>query len=280
MPPVIKGDGTVHLTGVHYRYDQQKGWVVDYEYAGTAGGIDALVATSGDADQIDSKQDGASRTAVITYAGSDPINGNGGEEVFDTWELLGNDIEKDAYQHPEAYRISVKGIAEVRNAVKTAEDNPDWSGFATSETNNDVAGAAEVLFIHQMHKIDGFLIPQYVLRRTSTVPTRSNVKASFTNTFKIHTTAQLKAAESIPASILFSVDEIDSHLPSVPTDEFNYPRTMELKDGRDKDSTMPLMKWGWLKRTPTVSQTGGNKFSLTYEYWHALWSTWLYPEVV
>lgn len=274
MPPVIKGDPSAQLKGIHYRYDKQRGWVVDYEYEGPATAIDSLIATATDAEQIESKQDGATRECIITYATSTPVDGNGDEQVFDTWELLGNDVEKSVFQHPNTLVLDESLMAFVRNSLKRAEED-DTGTFTFVSSNN-----ATMLFRHALNGYDGFLLSQYVLRRTSTVPSTSNVRASFTNTFKIHTTAQLKTQENIPANILFSLDQIDAHLPTAPLSSWKYPSDFTPPiGGSAKTTDTPVMKWGWLKRTPTIMQAAGNKFSLTYEYWHAAWSTWIYADV-
>jgi hypothetical protein len=98
---------------------------------------------------------------------------------------------------------------------------------------------------------EGYVRSQYVLRKTQTVSSRSQIAVSFTNVENIHTTAQVTSAETIPATLLFSISGIPE-----PASAEGY-------------------LFGWLKKTPTVSQTGLH-FQITQEYWLERWSTFTY----
>ena len=278
MSAVIRGDPGAHLIAVNYHRDKQKGWQVAYVYEGTRGAIDSLVANNTAADSAEVDNDGLTSRATLVYGAADEISGTT-EPTFDTWELLGNDLEKSNYANLNTLYLTTEEVAEVKRYVDKSGDDDTYVSppFLHQVTAGQMIQS--MLYKHLVAGYDGFLESQYVLRRTTAVSSRYTGKAAFTDTYKILTTAQLTAAEVVPATILFSLADIDANLISFPTQtSLKYDTDYTFPSGRSKTAGDNIFKYGWLKRTPTVTQQALNKFALTYEYWHAAWSTWLYDE--
>lgn len=263
---VIKaaGDGVVFKGDVR-RFNRLSGHQVGKVYEGEAGAILALYAqnTTGvignSADDADFRQDGATAELTLWYSGTEPNGGAGGaaaDDVFDTWELIGNTEQKSIYQHRKALKLTTAQIAFIKYAVEGTLKDPTWT---TSLSGTD----ATVIFNHALADYDGYLLPQFVLRLTRTVGSLYSGDLDYVNVLKLLTTAQLKAAENIPQTIQIDLDTIDANLPALGTG----------------GSLNAYFAYRWLKFPPTKTQTGRNKFNLVYEYWHAAWSSWLYDAV-
>ena len=183
----------------------------------------------------------------VTYGllddGSQPSDPN---HVTSLWTLQGNDLEKSLWEHPKVVAVldamDDAGLAQFRQDIAAALEKHTPPSLASFSSN-----ATLVAFYRELLRgTESFNVSQYVLRHTQTVPPNSNVKPSLTNVGKVFSTTLLSTAESIPGTILFT-----------------------LPDG------------SWLKRTPTVEQTGNGKFQITQEWWHAIaYSPFLYETAV
>jgi hypothetical protein len=255
--PLIRGTASAVLQGTSRRYSKQGGHQVGYIYEGTATAIDTMyLANASSADDMETSLDGTNNTARITlWYGGTSSNSSDQQDTFDTWELVPNVETKSIYTHSKALALTTAEIAEVKNAVAAVEEDP------TSEHTFAKADATSI-FQHVVAGYDGFQLWQYVLRRTTTVSALYSGKLSFSDTFKLFTTAQVTTAENIPNGIQWDMTAIDSNLPTLGVG----------------GSLASAFKYRWLKQPPSRVQTGINKFNLTYEYWHAAWSTFLYAE--
>jgi hypothetical protein len=255
--PVIRGTSDLVFQGNTRRFSKQSGHQTGYIYEGTTTAAETFyfsLAIAGTADDVDMDIDGVNGTSRITvWYGGTSSETTDQEDTFDTWELVGNIETKGIYTHPKARALTTAEIAEIKNAVTAVEEDPTTTHTFAKDDATDI-------FNHVVAGYDGYQLPQYVLRRTTTVGALYSGKLNFEDTFKLFTTAQVKLAESIPAGIQWDMDAIDSNLPSLGTG----------------GTLAEHFEYRWLKQPPARTQTGINKFNLTYEYWHAAWSTFLY----
>jgi hypothetical protein len=256
--PLIRGSSAVVLQGTSRRFSRQGGHQIGYTYEGTVSAIDAAyLANAGVADDMETSLDGTNNTARITlWYGGTSSESTDQQETFDTWELVPNVETKSIYTHWKALDLTTTEIAGVKNAVTDFEDQKITASPFGSGTIQDR------IFNHVVAGYDGFQLWQYVLRRTTTVGALYSGALRFADTFKLFTTAQVTAAESIPAGIQWDMGALDANLPTLGV----------------TGTLASLFKYRWLKQPPSRTQTGINKFNLTYEYWHAAWSTFLYAE--
>jgi len=255
--PLIRGSSAVVLQGTSRRFSRQGGHQIGYTYEGTVSAIDAAyLANAGVADDMETSLDGTNNTARITlWYGGTSSESTDQQETFDTWELVPNVETKSIYTHRKALALSTAEIAEIKNAVSAVEDDP-------TSTHTFSKADANAIYDHVVAGYDGFQLWQYVLRRTTTVGALYSGALNFADTFKLFTTAQVKTTELIPPGVQFDMDALDANLPSLGVG----------------GTLASLFKYRWLKQPPHRTQTGINKFNLTYEYWHAAWSTFLYAE--
>ena len=171
-------------------------------------------------------------------------------EVITTYELLGNDLQKDIYEAP----FLAGAPADQINIVKAyqADKNSPEPVFGENITSD------AVWTLHQLilNGTTAFQTSQYVFRVTSLISARSDQRVSYANVGLVHTSAQVAAG--VPQTILFPlVGDNGVPMPAV------------------RDAT--YFHAGWLKKTPTLSQVSFNKFSLVQEFWLESWAKQLYP---
>lgn len=180
---------------------------------------------------------------------------NPGLEATTTWELVGNDIQKDIYEADFALSIPEPQLTIVRDAMVNEK--------TVSEVQEDLGDAALVLLTLLKRGTTSFLEGQYVLRKSQFVSSKTEIRVAFSNTGGVFSTAALISAESIPDGLIFSILEIP--IPSIPESAGSVVVNSEL------------YARGWLKKTPTVTQVQGNKFEIRQEYWLDIWAVDLYP---
>lgn len=198
-----------------------------YAFAGTA-----IIGASGLT--INPENPGPMATIEATY--SNPQDGTESDDdnlITTVWSLVGNDLERPLLTHSKFVALS----AAEQILIRKFQANPET-------VVTDVVSADGILFLKELREgTNGYPLSQYVLRRTQTIDPAWSDTVDTTNVGKYYaTTATLTAAETIPATIKFTMDEA-----------------------------------AWLKRTPTVTQQNNGKFEATQEWWGApAWSALLY----
>ena len=179
------------------------------------------------------------------------------------WELLGNDNEKSIFEHPNSRALGTTVLSSIKEGIKQVEDEPaaTASERETAVLNgiddlcfdlNVDAAAADALFALLIKGATSYVTSQYVLRRTQTVSSRAQLEYTFSNVDKIHTSAQVFADGTMPQPVQFAIATIPA-----PAAQDGY-------------------QWGWLKKTPSITQAAGGRFQGTQEWWLDQWTTFLY----
>ena len=131
---------------------------------------------------------------------------------------------------------------------------PATSGSASKAALSNAAGGKAYLL--KVAKVSSIRIFAPVLRRTKTVRRDYSIQDSLTNVGKVILQENMRSTEGVPGILLFNLAS-----GSNPTRD----------DGLE-------MKYGWLKKYPTISQTVGG-WSIQQEWEFGLWSTDLYYTV-
>ena len=223
----------------------QQGWQTIREWHGSQTAVDGFLSqliqsgyrirrfrvdgsTYGVSAEIPDAQDGAAPS-------DDPAN-----DQTVTWELVGNDLNKDIFDHP-----NYEGLSDVEKIV--LDELRRTRNFENANLVTINPGSTGDKF-KQLIEIgtESFPVSQYVLRRTGTVSITWNGQFAMTNVGKVYaSTSDLETAESVPAGLKFIL----------PTGE-------------------------WLKRTPSVRQERDGRWNITNEFWHAdSWADVLYDYV-
>lgn len=161
------------------------------------------------------------------------------QPLVDRWTLEGNDLEKSILEHPDVLAAFPDTDPQARANLRADLDEV-MSGDKTVQAMLDATTVPEQQeminqLVNQMALgVEATTVSQYVLRRVLVIASNSSIKPSLEHVGEIYTTAELVAAEAVPATIRF-----------------------DLPEGF------------WLKRTPTVDQMSLDKWQITQEWWHA-----------
>lgn len=227
-------------------YDPKEGWVTISTYHGPTesvqGAIPALVSAGLRFSEFP-VQDGI-RGVEIRYSnaqdGAAPATNPDTEQTV-TWELAGNDLSKDLFDHANYTALA---DAEKETLKKFRSGGLEITADALSDAN--LTEDAEKFRDLIKKGAEGYTISQYILRRTGVVALDWAGTFGISNVGNYYeTTADLSSEEEVPAALKFS---------------------------------MPSGQW--LKRTPTVRQNKDGRWVSTQEWWHAdSWSDVLYDAV-
>jgi len=212
------------------------------------------------ADEIRIVED-SSPYATLTAIINSVIDGSI-EVPVNVWELLGQDLEHDAWLHPKSNRITDTDYGKILRAIEEIKDRKPVSVYPSGPEANSMLAllkkAGNVAFVQS----------QFVLRKTQTVTSTFQFDMSMAGLDQIWTTARLVAAEPLMNSnILRAVNNIPNQQVMYRVD--TGPESGNLVvDGN--------WLWGWLKKSPTITQEANNRIKLTQEFWLENWSTYLY----
>jgi hypothetical protein len=168
----------------------------------------------------------------------------------DTWQILGNEIQKSGFEHPTSAAIDQVTI----NKIKGALQNPD------TVLNPPLTGNAASLLDLMTRESTHYALGQYVLRHTTNVSNQYGINVSDFNIEKIYTTAQLISEATNGNSWIFP-------LPG---------RMVNKIQGLVAPQSRTQYLWGWRKLPSTESTTSGNRVEITTEYWLEQWSLYYY----
>jgi len=244
-----------------YSWNPRTGYQQIVVYTGTPDALEAISSSAisnGYSVRYVPDSQGGYSSLEVTYGAAetqDPA-----VPLSDEWSLEGNDLEKSIFEHPNAlaefeqwpFGLSDPSIAPFRSTVERYVRGEIESLEDELATLINALKRPQILDLaHEMAAILGmgvesFTVSQYVLRRTRIVTSTTDIKPVVTNTGKVYSQAAMESEEGgIPATLKFN-----------------------LPDGV------------WLKRTPTVTQYGADKWQIVQEYWHAdRFLTWLYEVV-
>lgn len=227
-------------------YDPKEGWITFVPYHGPIAAVQGVIPALVQQGLRFSEfpvQDGV-RGIEIRYSnaqdGAAPATDPNDEQTV-TWELLGNDLNKDIFDS-DTFSGSTLDDSDREN-LRGLRD-----GTVRSTHNVIVNMTGDPAKFRDLIKkgVESFTVSQYVLRRTGVVSLDWQGTFGISNVGKYYsTTTDLNDEENVPATLKFS-----------------------LPSGQ------------WLKRTPSVRQNRDGRWVSTQEWWHAdTWSDVLYEAV-
>lgn len=219
------------------------GWQTRQTWEGTARAIKASVPTwIVDADSVELDLDGLVGTAYVTYAkdivGNPDATVTPEAEAETVWELDGNDIVKDLWEHPDLAALDEDVVAEIKKQIN------NWDS-GTTYSLTDIDEDHQGWFALMVKGVRQFTTTQWVLRKTVTAPRTYPNQVSLAGIGELWTSAQITG---IPNSVLFDISQIPA--PTVPS----------------------AFLWSWLKKSPRVSRTSSGRFQMIEEWWLDAWS--------
>ncbi len=195
--------------------------------------------------------DGPYTNVEVTFAHS-PYNPNpaGADPIARTWTLTGNMVEQDIENHPRIqdgftfggktfqglYTFTTTQMIEFRKQLEKMLIGETEFRFAPNTIES-------VIFGLKCRGETSFQTPQYALKKTDTVFSKTQLVAIHENVSKIHNYHDLVVAEpTLPAAGL--IDPINM--------------------ARAKIHQKPL---NWLKMAPEVDNVASGRYQISQEYW-------------
>jgi len=185
-------------------YDPRDGWSTLVTYHGPTAAVQGVIPNLVNQGLRFSEfpvQDGV-RGIEIRF--SDARDGaapptNPDDEQTTTWELVGNDLNKDLFDHanytalPDANKKTLK---DYRNGAKKIDDADVTALTGNAQKFRDLITKG----------VEGYTVAQYILRKTGVVALDWSGTFGVTNVGDYYaTTADLTTAELVPATLKFSM---------------------------------------------------------------------------
>ena len=238
-------------------FDPVRGARTEFGYEGTEAALAGIIATLPSYFAWDLDNTNSPDCKLTIWIPDFSNEGESSTSYTLRYELGGNDIQKSIYEHPSCLALGESTILLIKQQVKKAAAHDETSAYVPSAS---LTGTAREFYSLINKGTDSYVVSQYVFKITQTVSSRWTSRVGFANIERIYSTATLANEANPPATMLFSLSQIDSYL---------------------RPATNPSgYAYGWLKKTPTVQQVAGNRFEITSEYWLETWSTLLYGALI
>jgi len=231
-----KGNNGVLFLDQQLNWSRGGGLNWNYVYSGPQSAVlsqaSALIS-SGNVDEVQAGKIGnGPRFGLVARFGD--------SDILNTDELLSNEIQQSIFQSPKLRGlIPASVIASILSSLQLVKSGQKTYSVATGDITAACLAAgigngnALAVFDDALQERDTYYTSAYVYRRTYTVSSRGALAAAFSNIDKVHTTQQVRAAESTPTSF-------------------------------------PLPDGFWLKKAPHALTALRQKTQLVYEYQWAL----------
>lgn len=261
MPkPIINGTLEAIKQPSEYQYDPQRGVTrVDRWEAAGPSGLYGLVATLGALGTAYNFTPSSAKSVLVATA-TGPENGQP-EVATDTWQIVGNELQKSLFEHPASLAIEAAWPGTLGIVKRDVESYNRGEPLAAPAPNvAAVAAGAGKLFALLQRGTTHFGFAQYVLKHTTNASVAYDKNVSDTNVEKIYTTAQLLVEAQ--SATLWS---------------FPLPGRLSAKINAIQAPT-PVTDylWGWRKVPSTETTAANNRIEITTEYVLEQWSTFIY----
>jgi hypothetical protein len=243
MAQIQKGTPEVIEQPSEREYNAQTGWRTVRRWRGTREACELFVPqllNSVNSFRIN-VEDGSPMATIEGWVDNaqDGSSVDSEAQITTAWEVFGNDLEKDIFDHPRFAALAV-GDREVLKSFRDGSLDYNEAAFQLSGAP-DAADYLDALDSKQ----ESYTVAQIVLRRTKSVASLAAVYCINSNANKTYTRAQLIAAEGVPSAVI-------TEMPST---------------GK------------WLARTGQKAQQSNGRYQITQEWWHADTWSFLYPVV-
>lgn len=225
------------------------GWSTAIEWEGAEDAIRALVPSLlVDADEVQLSLDGPVGGATAIYNREVVANADtsvqSNAEV--TWDLDGNDVSRDLFDHPGISGLSNDQIIALKAQIAQFDTGGtvNISGFSAAQLE---------FFALAIKGTRQYLAPQYVLTKTKVVDRSYNQRANLTGVLQRWTTEQILADPDADKMLFFDTVQISAPA-GIPS----------------------AYSWSWLKKVPRVSRSSRGRFQLTEAWMLDAWSTTIY----
>ena len=213
----------------------------------------------------------------LTVRTPDALTGDSSETF--RWEMPGQEVERDLFEHPLALFLSPGQVLAIRQWIKdppTAEEDellPDAVKFEDGRHMLGIATAEIATSIYALLKrgTEAYWDAQYSLKLTRTVGSRYAVDAADIAPLSIYQIGDIVAEANInntpmPSRMQYKAERIPEQ----------YPLGTVLQNTKFFREGGPWI-WGWLKKPSSETQLTRGKIEITTEWVLGMISNFLYP---
>jgi hypothetical protein len=253
MSAIVAGTDPVLISTVIWR--SRSGNTTERVWEGTADGVNGVIANLSRYDEftIDPNNAPLYRLTVRT-----PDTLDQASDPQWSWEIVGEDNQKDIYEHPRIVAItqSDDGLEELR-VCKDAIENP-LPNASPAITDPDIL---RVYFL-KLHGTEGWRWPTYRLRLTKTVGPEYDGEIADDGACRVYSAADIVAEHSQFPMYTRTYRRVAALQNANP--EIIFGGNAALADG---------YTWGWLKSPTTESEMGQFRIRLQTEWVLDFWET-------
>jgi hypothetical protein len=283
MPtPIVKGTSGIIEKPYEVSFDPRRGIQVRRRYtqAGGASGLEPV--------ELQARAQGYTTRKLVSPVLSEleiispemPTDGTGGsveDVVYDTWQIVGNEVQESAYYSPAAMsQISLNDRTIIARAMRAGTDRmgnlSDLAAARLAQQKEDkvlytaVTDADALQFYRQLLRgQEHYSVSNYVLRHTTNVSENSTYNVSDENVNRLLTPAQL-LAEITSASLWVK-----------PCPARLVTKLLSIEEpARPEDDELDYWLWSWRKLPSTETTGANNRVDINTDYVLYHWSTLYY----
>jgi len=231
---------------VKINYDPQRGYLITIPWESAGNNLNGI-ANSYQSQRVAYELEATERKSILTATASGGQLGIP-DLTTDTWQILGNEIQKSLLEHPDV-------VAAVPSTVRDQLYKAELAGTDEVSFSPPLGAYASKVFDRLRRGATHYALGQYVVRHTTNVSNQYGVNVADFNIERIYTTSQLIAETTNSNSWIFPM-----------------PGRMVYKL---QNIVAPTAKtdylWGWRKLPSTETTTAGNRVEITTEYWLEQW---------
>jgi hypothetical protein len=215
--------------------------------------------------------DGESHTDITVrtggLSGSTTPEGQSTDTPVDSYQLLGNEIQRSIWEHPIALKLQAHdrtSIGYIRHRIEKATTSSEYdesvfdSFIVAPGGSVTLRNYAVYLYRLGVKGVEHYALGQYVLRHSRTVGDRTTLDFLDDNVEEIYTTSDL-LAELTSASLTYPL-----------------PKRLQNKIDRIEKKmntfTVDGYRFGWRKLPSTETTVAGNRLEISTEYWLERWN--------
>lgn len=173
------------------------------------------------------------------------VDDPGNDVATETWELIGQGIQEDLFNHPKSRALDSTEIGSIE------EYNQNRALLKNSSPALTTADGTSLWLLLKNNQ-NAYQDTYYVLRQTQVAAQQATLNVSVANVQKIHTLYNLPAM----------TDEMWNTIYVIPS------------------RTAPAgYTYGYLKQPPHITQTVGGRVQVVQEWWLYSWSNYVYETV-
>jgi len=190
----------------------------------------------------------------VAFIGGDSLN----PTPIDTWQILGNEIQKSQWEHNALLGFDPDFIALAQTSIDKGKTSSDFQSQLEEDSDLSPGDIDTLMGFYNLVRRGSthFALGQYVLKHSTNVGQGYSSNVSDSGVERLYTTAQLIAETTDPGL-------------------WTYPLPGRLRAKIESivaPPDRPGYLWSWRKLPSTEATAAGGRVEISSEYWLEQWS--------